>query len=100
MSDDLPDSVFPNNWFSTHRDPFAFPTGLLVTYPMKTPSREAEKNPEIISELQKHYEHRIDLKTLDGAALEGTGALIFDKTDAEQTVWCSLSQRADEKALD
>ena len=93
--DDLPDSVFPNNWFSTHRDPIAFPNGLLCTYPMKVPSREAEKNPHIIKQLEADYEHRIDLKSEDGAVLEGTGALIFDKTEDGQTVWCSISQRAD-----
>ena len=80
--DDLPDSCFPNNWFSTHRDPLAYPGGLLVTYPMKTPSREAEKNPAIISQLEKEYEHKIDLSGADDAVLEGTGVLIFDKQDA------------------
>lgn len=80
--DDLPDSVFPNNWFSTHRDARAYPGGLFVTYPMKTPSREAEKNPTIIDELKKEYEHEIDLKASGDAVLEGTGVLIFDKGDA------------------
>lgn len=44
---DLPDSVFPNNWFSTHRS-VDIPDGLFVLYPMRVPSREREKNPEII----------------------------------------------------
>lgn len=38
QKDDLPDSVFPNNWFSTHRDP-NIPNGAFITYPMKHPSR-------------------------------------------------------------
>ena len=44
---DLPDSVFPNNWFSTHRG-VDIPDGLFVLYPMRVPSREKEKNPKII----------------------------------------------------
>ena len=47
---------------------------------MKTPSREAEKNPGIIGQLEKEYEHKIDLSGADSAVLEGTGVLIFDKS--------------------
>jgi len=46
---ELPDSVFPNNWFSTHRNA-DIPDGLFVLYPMRVPSREKEKNPLIIAE--------------------------------------------------
>ena len=46
---DLPDSVFPNNWFSTHRNS-DIPEGLFCLYPMRVPSREKEKNPLIIKE--------------------------------------------------
>ncbi|MBK7945902.1 MAG: hypothetical protein IPJ85_11610 [Flavobacteriales bacterium] len=35
-----PNAVFPNNWFSTHAD------GTLVLYPMLTPSRRAERDPD------------------------------------------------------
>ena len=44
---DLPDSVFPNNWFSTHKDQ-DIPDGLFVLYPMRADSREKEKNPLIV----------------------------------------------------
>jgi hypothetical protein len=53
---DMPDSCFPNNWFSTHREHIkgrSSKTGLFVIYPMKAPSREKEKNPRIISEIGK-----------------------------------------------
>ena len=93
QSEDLPDSVFPD-WFSTHRDPVAFPDGLLCTFPMKTPSREAEKNPNIIRLLEAEYKHRIDLKSEYGASLEGPGTLILDKSIdglTDPTVWCSIS---------
>ena len=33
MADNLPDSVFPNNWFSTHKN-FGQP-GTFFIYPMK-----------------------------------------------------------------
>jgi hypothetical protein len=36
-ADDLPDSVFPNNWFSTHHGDF------YIKYPMATENREREK---------------------------------------------------------
>lgn len=38
MAPELPDSVFPNNWFSTHRND-ACTEGVFFTYPMKAPSR-------------------------------------------------------------
>ena len=47
---------------------------------MKTQSRNSEKNAEIIKMLEREYEVKIDLDSKNGAALEGTGALIFDKT--------------------
>lgn len=100
QKDDLPDSVFPRDWFSTHRDAYAYPNGLLVTYPMKTPSREAEKNPAILSKLAEQYAHRADIQATDGAVLEGAGTLVFDREGAEHTVWCSMSQRADRSKLD
>jgi hypothetical protein len=34
----IPDAVFPNNWFSTHTD------GTIITYPMYAPNRRAEKD--------------------------------------------------------
>lgn len=36
---DAPDSCFPNNWFSTHRNN-SFPGGLFVLYPMRADTRE------------------------------------------------------------
>ena len=96
----MPDSVFPRDWFSTHRDEHAYPGGLLVTYPMKTPSREAEKNPTVLSQLAEQYAHRADIQATDGAVLEGAGTLVFDRADTEHTVWCSMSTRADKSKLD
>jgi hypothetical protein len=48
------DSVFPNNWISTHKNS-AFPEGLLVVYPMKPETRRLEKKPSN----NKRYEKAI-----------------------------------------
>ena len=57
----MPDSVFPNNWFSTHRNA-DIPDGLFCLYPMKVPSREREKNPQIINDERKEYKHFLEVK--------------------------------------
>ncbi|MBI1755991.1 MAG: amidinotransferase [Fimbriimonas ginsengisoli] len=68
-----PDSIFPNNWFSTHEG------GKLVLYPMSQPSRAAERKPEIVDWLRAHYPNVVDLTAheTEGRALEGTGSLVF-----------------------
>ena len=58
---DLPDSVFPNNWFSTHRNE-DIPDGLFILYPMRVPSREKEKNPLIIEEQGMLYKELYDVQ--------------------------------------
>ena len=40
-----PDSIFPNNWISTH------PDGRVITYPMYTANRRAERRVEDVMEL-------------------------------------------------
>ena len=73
-----PDAIFPNNWFSTHRD-----TETLFIYPMFSPMRRLERSKNIISEVQRitgitevtdlsHFEN-------SGKYLEGTGSLVLDR---------------------
>ena len=73
---DVPDSVFPNNWISTHED------GRVVLYPMATPSRRRERRADVIEILRSRFEVRevIDLSAMeaDELYLEGTGALVLD----------------------
>ena len=74
-----PDAVFPNNWFSHHQD------GKLVLYPLLTPNRRQERQPEALLELL----HQVGIKkpeiidlTKDeekGLFLESTGSMIFDR---------------------
>lgn len=92
------DAVFPNNWFSTHKNIY-FPEGLLIIYPMKSALRRLERNPMIIEKLMTNYRNFIDLSYLEkeGEFLESTGCLIFD--NQKRRVYCSLSERASKKAL-
>jgi len=67
-----PDSVFPNNWFSTHAG------GHVAVYPMKAKNRRLERRQDILEMLKVEYRVQdvIDYSGLepDGLFLEGTGA--------------------------
>jgi len=100
QADDLPDSVFPNNWFTTHKND-DIPEGLLVTYPMKHPTRQRERNPQIVEDLKPRYKHFIDLApayTEETVPLEGSGVFIFDVVNKK--IFCNLSERAKIKAIE
>ena len=62
---DVPDSVFPNNWISTHED------GRVVLYPMATPSRRRERRADVIDALRERYvvSDVIDLSAMEQDAL-------------------------------
>ncbi|NVP57652.1 amidinotransferase [Rhizobium sp. DBTS2] len=91
-----PDSVFPNNWFSTHAG------GHVATYPMKAESRRRERRPDIIEMLKTHYRVQdvIDYSGLepDGLFLEGTGAMVLDHMD--RVAYAVRSDRTDPIALE
>ena len=46
---DTPDSVFPNNWFSTH------PGGHVAIYSMYSPNRRRERRSDVIEMLKAEY---------------------------------------------
>lgn len=90
------DSIFPNNWFSTHRD------GTVVTYPMWAPSRRAERREELIHELRangRSVTRRIDYAPLEreGRFLEGTGSMVLDRRNRK--AYACRSPRTDELAF-
>lgn len=91
-----PDSIFPNNWLSTHA------SGHLITYPMAVPSRRMERKPAIIESLiaQFGYKH-IDLSRweteVEPRYLEGTGSMIFDRE--HNVCYAALSPRTSLGAL-
>ncbi|MBW9116334.1 amidinotransferase [Rhizobium cauense] len=91
-----PDSVFPNNWFSTHAG------GHVAIYPMKAESRRRERRADIIEMLKARYRVQdvIDYSGLepDGLFLEGTGAMVLDHID--RVAYAVRSDRTDPIALE
>lgn len=89
-----PDSVFPNNWFSTHED------GTVVLYPMEAENRRPERRHDIIDALSHHrFGYRVS-RVLDlsehehqGRYLEGTGSLVLDRR--ARVAYACLSSRTD-----
>jgi hypothetical protein len=73
------DSIFPNNWFSTHSD------GTILTYPMFSKNRRLERNQELIDFLIRNYEVTRDYTMThyedEGLYLEGTGSIILDRVN-------------------
>ncbi|MFP5416167.1 MAG: citrulline utilization hydrolase CtlX [Actinomycetes bacterium] len=93
---DTPDSVFPNNWFSTHHG------GRVAIYPMAAPSRRGERRADVIEMLKRDYrvQEVIDYSGLenDNLFLEGTGAMILDH--AERIAYVGASSRANPVILE
>lgn len=93
---ETPDSVFPNNWFSTH------PGGHVAIYPMHAESRRKERRSDIIEMLKTSYRVQdiIDYSGLeaDGLFLEGTGAMVLDHID--RVAYAVLSNRTDPIVLE
>ncbi|WP_439615311.1 citrulline utilization hydrolase CtlX [Shinella sp.] len=91
-----PDSVFPNNWFSTHAG------GHVAIYPMKAESRRRERRGDVIEMLKTRYRVQdvIDYSGLepDGLFLEGTGAMVLDHID--RVAYAVRSDRTDPIALE
>ncbi len=89
--DETPDSVFPNNWFSTH------PGGHVAVFPMYVPSRRRERRQDVLELLKQQYRVQdvIDYSGLeqDGLALEGTGAMVLDHVG--RVAYTVKSNRAD-----
>ncbi|MBL4916804.1 citrulline utilization hydrolase CtlX [Szabonella alba] len=91
-----PDSVFPNNWFSTH------PGGHVAVYPMYSPNRRAERRQDVLEMLKRDYRVQdiIDYSGLeqDGLFLEGTGAMVIDHL--ERVAYAARSNRTSEILLE
>lgn len=91
-----PDSVFPNNWFSTH------PGGHVAVFPMYAPNRRAERRGDVVEFLKQAYRVQdvIDYSGLehDGIYLEGTGAMVLDH--AGHIAYAARSNRSNEMALE
>lgn len=91
-----PDSVFPNNWFSTHSG------GHIALYPMYSEARRKERRADVIELLKTQYRVQdvIDYSGLepDGLFLEGTGAMVLDHID--RVAYAVKSNRTDPIAME
>jgi hypothetical protein len=90
-----PDSVFPNNWFSTHDD------GTLVLYPMFAENRRLERKPAVLEAIKANFDVKriVDLTHYEeeGKFLEGTGSMVLDR--AGRIVYACRSPRTNEEVL-
>lgn len=90
-----PDSIFPNNWISTHTN------GTLCLYPMFAQNRRAERKSTVIDFLQSNYkiENTLDLTDLEkeGKFLEGTGSMVLDHQN--KIAYGCLSERLDKNVF-
>ncbi|PPK94557.1 hypothetical protein CLV92_10760 [Kineococcus xinjiangensis] len=95
LAADRPDSVFCNNWFTTHHD------GTVVVYPMHAANRRRERRQDVLDALCAHYgvTRVVDLAAdvPPGRALEGTGAMVLDHV--HRVAYVCRSRRTDERLL-
>ncbi len=91
-----PDSVFPNNWLSTH------PGGYVAVYPMYASNRRHERRSDVLEMLKSSYRVQtiVDYSGLepDGIFLEGTGAMVLDHVS--RVAYTAVSHRADTHVLE
>lgn len=90
------DSVFPNNWFSTHQD------GSLYLFPMYSANRRLERDPAIVQSLVDLYGFEVKDKLLisesKGIFLEGTGSMIIDRPN--KIIYACYSERTNAQLLE
>ncbi|MGE7955888.1 citrulline utilization hydrolase CtlX [Pseudomonas sp. NPDC089530] len=91
-----PDSIFPNNWWSSH------PDGTLVLYPMQGHNRRLERDKGVLDWLREEYrvEQLLDLSSLEQQEvfLEGTGSMVLDRE--QRICYAGYSTRTHARALD
>lgn len=91
-----PDSIFPNNWVSFHKD------GTVFLYPMMAENRRLERREDIINQLEDEFQvkHVIDLSRFEHEHkfLEGTGSMVLDREN--KIAYACLSPRTDKGVLE
>ena len=91
-----PDSVFPNNWLSTHAG------GYVGVYPMYASNRRHERRADVLEMLKSDYRVQtiMDYSGLepDGIFLEGTGAMVLDHVS--RVAYAARSHRMDSHVLE
>jgi hypothetical protein len=92
-----PDSIFPNNWISTH------PNGMIFTYPMLVKNRQLERRKDIVLDLFSRFgfSYLIELEDYEDANppkyLEGTGSMVLDHQ--KRIIYAATSPRTDKNVL-
>ena len=93
LTTQTPDSVFPNNWFST------LPDGTVALFPMYATNRRTERRTDIVEVLRRDFVvHRVvDYSGAEefGQFLEGTGAMVLDH-DARLAYACRSNRLSPE----
>ena len=89
-----PDSIFPNNWLSTHN------YGKIFLYPMFAENRRRERRIDIISYLKNNFivkevnDNYVDYEN-NNSFLEGTGSIVLDRVS--KIAYASISERTNLK---
>ncbi len=79
---DVPDAVFPNNWFATFED------GTVMLFPMLSENRRLERSKDTITEVMEssgfEIKRYVDYSEYEkqGLILEGTGSLVLDRKNS------------------
>jgi len=90
---DTPDSIFPNNWISFHKE------GTVGIYPMFAENRRNERRDDVLDSVEDagfSIKNIIDYTAAEaeGFFLEATGSMALDRVNKK--AYCALSDRADE----
>ncbi|MCL2040267.1 MAG: arginine deiminase-related protein [Bacteroidetes bacterium] len=90
-----PDSIFPNNWISFHKD------NKICLYPMFAENRRKERKPNVINVIKQKFkiDETIDFTHFekDNIFLEGTGSMVLDREN--DIAYACLSPRTNEEAF-
>ncbi len=90
-----PDSIFPNNWFSTHEE------GIMALYPMFAPNRRHERRADIAQMLSDSFKMNdiVDYTASEANEiyLEGTGSMVLDRD--LRICYACISPRTDKTLL-
>tara|TARA_B100001105_G_scaffold229954_1_gene201861 strand:+ start:528 stop:1451 length:924 start_codon:yes stop_codon:yes gene_type:complete len=94
---DTPDSIFPNNWVTFHKDQ------KIAIYPMFAENRRLERSENVIVFLEENnvkINEVIDYSEAEknNFFLEGTGSMVLDRINKK--TYCSISERTSENLID
>ena len=97
FEDDLksitPDSIFPNNWISTHQD------GTICLFPMYAENRRIERRKDILSYFENNFKvssllDKAEIYEANNKFLEGTGSMVLDRVN--KVAYACISKRTNE----